>query len=135
VPAKVTAAPVWRPCRSIVLEGGAEMLESTMLVQDSTADEMEAYSVTTQADPDAATSAFEPEEVGAGVIAGISTEEEVWVVDGRVVFTRVVLLSRGVLVAIAGTDALPVIAGAVDGSEEDYCTIRQTRLLCVRNIE
>ena len=98
------------------------MLESTMLVQDSTADGMEAYSVTTQADPDAATSAFEPEEVGAGVVAVISTEEEDWVVDGRVVFTKVVLVSRGVLVAIAGTDTLLVIAGAVDVWEEDYCT-------------
>lgn len=61
-----------------MLEGGAEMLESTMLVQDSTADEMEAYSVTTQADPDAAaaTSAFEPEEVDAGVVVGASIEED-----------------------------------------------------------
>ena len=42
VPAKVTAAPVWSFWRSIVLEGGAWMLERMMLVQDFTAEEMEA---------------------------------------------------------------------------------------------
>jgi len=42
VPAKVTAAPVWSFCRSIVLEGGAEMLERTILVHDFTAEEIEA---------------------------------------------------------------------------------------------
>jgi hypothetical protein len=51
VPAKVTAAPVCSFWRSIVLDGGAEMLESTMFVHDLTADEMEAYSVTVHVVP------------------------------------------------------------------------------------
>lgn len=51
VPAKVTTAPVCRLCRSIVLDGGAEILLSTMFVHDATAEEMEAYAVTVQVDP------------------------------------------------------------------------------------
>jgi len=51
VPANVTTAPVCRLCRSMVLEAGAEMLDSTMLVHDLTADEMEAYAVTVHVVP------------------------------------------------------------------------------------
>lgn len=77
VPAKVTVAPVWRLCRSIVLEGGAEMLERTMLVQDLTAEEIDAYSVTTQASEaiEAAATLLET-VVGAWVVSGTATEED-----------------------------------------------------------
>lgn len=86
VPAKVTVAPVWRLCRSIVLDGGADKLESTMLVQDATAEERDAYSVTTQVvPPELAAAAM----VGAGVAAGISSEEEVEPA-GRVAFIKLV---------------------------------------------
>jgi hypothetical protein len=69
VPAKVTVAPVWRLCKSIVLEGGAEMLESTILVQDLTAEEIEAYAVTTQVVPVTTAWVAESAMVGAVVTA------------------------------------------------------------------
>ena len=65
----MTVAPVWRLCKSIVLEGGAEMLESTMLVQDLTAEEIEAYAVTTQVVPVPAAEVTESSTVGAVVTA------------------------------------------------------------------
>lgn len=117
VPAKVTVAPVWRLWRSMVLEGGAEMLERTILVQDSTAEEMDAYSVTTQASAatEASATLLETVEVGAGVVSGTSAEED-WVVTGRVVFTKVVFVSSGVLVETEGTATVLVIAaGALVG--------------------
>jgi hypothetical protein len=48
VPANVTTAPVCSFWRSIVLLGGAEIFERTILLQDLTADEIEAYAVTMQ---------------------------------------------------------------------------------------
>lgn len=42
VPSKMTAAPVCRSCRSMVLDGGTEISERRMLEQDATAEEMEA---------------------------------------------------------------------------------------------
>ena len=51
MPAKVTVAPVWRLCKSIVLDGGADMLDNTISVHDFTADEIDAYSVTMHAEP------------------------------------------------------------------------------------
>lgn len=42
VPSNMTAAPVCRSCRSMVLDGGAEISERRMLEQDATAEEMEA---------------------------------------------------------------------------------------------
>ena len=41
-------------------------------------------------------------------------------------------MSRGVLVAIAGTDTLLVRAGTVEGLEPDYHLIRQENKLCIR---
>jgi hypothetical protein len=76
VPAKVTAAPVCSFCRSIVLEGGAETLESTMFVHDLTADEMEAKLVTVQAVPAAPATVV----VGGGVLLGTELTDVVRVV-------------------------------------------------------
>ena len=47
----MTTALVCNFCKSIVLDGGAEMLESTMLEHDLTADEIEAYAVTVHVVP------------------------------------------------------------------------------------
>lgn len=104
----------------MVLEGGAEMLERTMLVQDLTAEETDAYSVTTQASEatEAAATLLEI-VVGAWVVSGTATEED-WV-DDLVVFTKVVLVSTGVLVDTEGTaTVLVTAAGAVVGSALDY---------------
>jgi hypothetical protein len=62
-----------------VLEGGADMLDKTILVQDLTADEIDAYSVTTQADPvttavrAVVTGSFETETVEAEVVENVET--------------------------------------------------------------
>lgn len=75
----------------MVLEGGAEMLDKTMLVQDFTADEMEAYSVTTQDEPVAEVSAAAAEVVeGLAVVKTELLEVEVALVEvARVVFATV----------------------------------------------
>lgn len=69
-------------------------MDRTILVQDSTAEDRDAYSDTTQVVPvpdDAAAASVEAEEVGSGawVVVGMSIEED-GVAAGRVVFTSVV---------------------------------------------
>jgi hypothetical protein len=84
-----------------------------MLVQDSTAEERDAYSDTTQGEPEAAAAtleALEAEEVGACVVSGASTDKEV-LTTGRMLFTRVVFELMGV--SMGTTGAALVVAGLV----------------------
>lgn len=106
----------------MVLEGGAEMLESTIFVHDSTAEEMDAYSVTTQEDPEeAAETATTAETVGAEVVSWIITED--WVVARRLAVTNVELVLRGVLVGATTTGSVLVITETLVGTTPDYSSL------------
>ena len=94
-----------------------------MLVQEATAEESDAYSDTTQAEPEAADTAATELDTEAGaegvtgttVVVLLSIDEDVETA-GRVVFTRVVCEMEGValgtveteLVATSVVDATPV---------------------------
>jgi hypothetical protein len=83
-----------------VLEGGAEMLDKTMLVQDLTADEMPAYAVTTQAP--AVLTADVTEAVVLVEVAKVVALTEVVDVELATTATVVlVLTTTGVVVATA----------------------------------
>lgn len=94
-----------------MLEGGAYRLERTILVQDSTAEESEAYSLTTQADPvtEAASTVGTEVATVVGVTAGavveavveMTTTTEVVEEAGRVAVTKVVFGMDGVSVVVA----------------------------------
>lgn len=82
-------------------------------MQDSTAEERDAYSDTTQGKPEAAAAtleALEAEEVGAGVVSETSTDEDV-LTTGRMLFTRVVFELMGF--SMGTTGAALVAAGLV----------------------
>lgn len=118
-----------------MLEGGAYRSDSTMLVQDATAEESEAYSLTTQADP-VMTAASEEEEAtsaaavvtttAAAVVLGTSTAAEVEEVEeaARVAVTKVVgelevLVATGTAAAVL-VEATTTAAAVVVGSDAAY---------------